>query len=140
LYERKPSGSISDRSNAHSLVCGPALDLRRLADPQDKAIHRVKQTLVRIVGNRADREQAEKLAEVLASGAWTHDYAIAVSEARNLGIPLGKELAQDSSAPLSTSTSRGAANRDVIVAESSIIHHEHGRFELASAAGERLRK
>jgi len=66
-----------------------------LADVGEKAIRQVKQTVIRIVSNRADREQAEKLAEVLASGTWTHDYPITVSEARDLGIPVDVDVPKE---------------------------------------------
>ncbi|MGD9029957.1 MAG: ATP-dependent Clp protease proteolytic subunit [Anaerolineae bacterium] len=66
-----------------------------LADVGEKAIKQVKQTVIRIVSNRADREQAEKLAEVLATGTWTHDYPITVSEARDLGIPVDVDVPKE---------------------------------------------
>jgi ClpP class serine protease len=66
-----------------------------LADVGEKAMRQVKQTVIRIVSNRADRERAEELAEILATGTWTHDYPITVSEARDLGIPVSIELPQE---------------------------------------------
>jgi ClpP class serine protease len=66
-----------------------------LADVGEKAIRQVKQTVIRIVSNRADLEHAEKLAETLASGIWTHDYPITVGEARDLGIPVSVEVPQE---------------------------------------------
>jgi ClpP class serine protease len=66
-----------------------------LADVGEKAIKQVKQTVVRIVSSRADQEQAEKLAETLATGTWTHDYPITVSEAKDLGIPVDVDVPQE---------------------------------------------
>lgn len=63
-----------------------------LADVGEKAIKQVKQTVIRIVTNRADRETAEHLAAVLATGTWTHDYPITVREARELGMPVTTDV------------------------------------------------
>jgi len=66
-----------------------------LADIAEKAIQQVKQTVVRIVSNRSTQEHAEELAETLATGTWTHDYPITVSEAKALGIPVSVEVPQE---------------------------------------------
>ena len=63
-----------------------------LADVGQKAIDRVKQTVIRIVTNRADEETAKKLASSLATGTWTHDYPITVREAQGLGMPVSTEV------------------------------------------------
>jgi ClpP class serine protease len=66
-----------------------------LADIAEKAIKQVKQTVIRIVSNRADQETGEKLAEALATGVWTHDYPITVREARDLGMPVSTEVPEE---------------------------------------------
>jgi ClpP class serine protease len=66
-----------------------------LADVAEKAIEQVKRTVIQIVSNRADRETAEKQADILATGTWTHDYPITVSEAKDLGIPVGIEVPEE---------------------------------------------
>jgi ClpP class serine protease len=66
-----------------------------LADVGEKAINQVKQTVTRIVSTRADLEQAKELAEILATGTWTHDYPITVSEAQDLGIPASIDVPQE---------------------------------------------
>ena len=66
-----------------------------LADVGRKAIKQVKQTVVRIVTNRADQETGEKLAEALATGKWTHDYPITVWEARDLGLPVSTDVPEE---------------------------------------------
>ena len=38
------------------------------------------------------REQAEALAQKLATGTWTHDYPISAEEARELGLPISTEI------------------------------------------------
>ena len=66
-----------------------------LADVAEKAIRQVKRTIVQIVGERMEPEQAEALAEKLATGTWTHDYPITVQEARGLGLPVSTEMPQE---------------------------------------------
>lgn len=66
-----------------------------LADVAEKAIRQVKQTIVQIVSERMEPEQAEALAEKLATGTWTHDYPITVQEAQELGLPVGTEMPQE---------------------------------------------
>ena len=57
-----------------------------LADIARKALRQVKQTVTKILRKRMPAETAERLAEVLASGRWTHDYPIEVEELRQLGL------------------------------------------------------
>ncbi|HEY76772.1 MAG TPA: hypothetical protein G4O00_11440 [Thermoflexia bacterium] len=66
-----------------------------LADVAEKAIRQVKQTIVQIVSERMEPEQAEALAEKLATGTWTHDYPITVQEAQELGLPVSTEMPQE---------------------------------------------
>ncbi|HID89775.1 MAG TPA: hypothetical protein EYH27_05240 [Anaerolineales bacterium] len=66
-----------------------------LADVAEKAIRQVRQTIVQIVSERMEPEQAEALAEKLATGTWTHDYPITVQEAQELGLPVGTEMPQE---------------------------------------------
>ncbi len=66
-----------------------------LADVGEKAIRQVKQTVIRIVAHRADREHAEEMAEKLATGTWTHDYPITVNEARALGVPVSIDVPEE---------------------------------------------
>lgn len=63
-----------------------------MADIAEKAIRQVKETVTCIVQERMPREQAEALAEKLATGTWTHDYPITVREARELGLPVSTEM------------------------------------------------
>jgi len=63
-----------------------------LADISRKAIQQVKETIRRIACCHYTPEQAEKLADELASGRWTHDYPITIDEARQLGLLVNTEM------------------------------------------------
>jgi len=63
-----------------------------LADVAGKAIRQVKRTVVKILEDKMSQEEAENLAETLATGRWTHDYPITVEEARSLGLPVSTEM------------------------------------------------
>jgi ClpP class serine protease len=63
-----------------------------LADVARKAIKQVKDIVKKILGERFTPEAADSLAEILASGRWTHDYPISVEEARGLGLPVTTEV------------------------------------------------
>lgn len=67
-----------------------------LADMAKKARAQVRDTIVEIlVGNDMAREQAEKIAEALSCGQWTHDYPIGLEEARKLGMPVKEGLPKE---------------------------------------------
>ncbi len=66
-----------------------------MADISRKAVRQVKETVVRIVSGWMDGEEAEELAEKLASGTWTHDYPIRVEEAEGLGLPVSTEVPEE---------------------------------------------
>ena len=67
-----------------------------LADMAKKARAQVRNTIVEILmGNDMPREQAEKIAEALSCGQWTHDYPIGLEEARRLGIPVKEGLPKE---------------------------------------------
>jgi ClpP class serine protease len=66
-----------------------------LADVSEKAIRQVKQTIVQIVGEHMEAEQAERLAETMASGTWTHDYPITVAKAHELGLPVSTDMPRE---------------------------------------------
>jgi len=67
-----------------------------LADMAKKARAQVRNTIVEILmGNDMPREQAEKIAEALSCGQWTHDYPIGLEEARKLGIPVKEGLPKE---------------------------------------------
>ncbi|MFO7772198.1 hypothetical protein HAT86_16355 [Roseovarius gahaiensis] len=59
-----------------------------LADVSDKAIRQVTRGAVEIMTPRMARDKAEELAHKLASGTWTHDYALTPAEAQELGLEI----------------------------------------------------
>jgi ClpP class serine protease len=60
-----------------------------------KAIAQVKHLVSEILGDHMPPDQAEALAETLATGTWTHDYPISVGEAQALGLPISTDMPQD---------------------------------------------
>jgi ClpP class serine protease len=59
-----------------------------LADVSEKALVQVKKGAVELLTPRMEQGAAEALAEKLAGGYWTHDYALTAEEARTLGLPV----------------------------------------------------
>lgn len=62
------------------------------ADIARKAINQVKDTVKNILKERISPEVAENLADILASGRWTHDYPISTEEVRQLGLPVSTDV------------------------------------------------
>jgi ClpP class serine protease len=79
VLQRKPIAEIDDATVI-------------LADMAEKALRQVRATVVSLVNERMSEEDSERLAEVLASGTWTHDYPIKVEQARELGLPVNTEM------------------------------------------------
>jgi ClpP class serine protease len=59
-----------------------------LADLSEKAIEQVKRGAAELMAPRKDTKAAEALADELAGGRWTHDYALTAIEAGKLGLPI----------------------------------------------------
>jgi ClpP class serine protease len=59
-----------------------------LADMSEKALAQVKRGAVELLTPRLEQAAAEQLAEKLAGGQWTHDYALTAQEASALGLPV----------------------------------------------------
>lgn len=54
-----------------------------------KALRQVRDLVIEITtANGMDEERAQKLADTLTSGQWTHDYPISYEEAEQLGLPV----------------------------------------------------
>jgi len=66
-----------------------------LADISEKAIAQLKNTVRNILGKRMGQDKAEQLAETLATGKWTHDYALTYEELKELGLPVSTEMPAD---------------------------------------------
>lgn len=63
-----------------------------LADVARKAMAQVRATVLELLAERMHGEQAEALADKLATGTWTHDYPITAEEAKALGLPVSTEM------------------------------------------------
>lgn len=59
-----------------------------LADVSEKALAQVKKGAVELLTPQMEQSKAEALAEQLAGGHWTHDYALTADEATKLGLPI----------------------------------------------------
>jgi ClpP class serine protease len=59
-----------------------------LADVSEKALDQVKRGAVELLTPRLDKKKATAIAEKLAGGHWTHDYALTATEAQNIGLPV----------------------------------------------------
>jgi ClpP class serine protease len=79
VVDKKPIAKVDDRT----LI---------LADVGRKAIAQVKQAAAELLTRRLGAEQADALAEKLASGTWTHDYPIWASTAKSLGLPINTNM------------------------------------------------
>ncbi len=66
-----------------------------LADVSEKALAQVKQGAVELMTPRMDKAPAQKLAEKLAGGHWTHDYALTADEAKSIGLPVEVGMPQE---------------------------------------------
>ncbi len=63
-----------------------------LADVAEKAISQIQQLIVQILERRMSKAKARKLAQILSSGTWTHDYPITYEQAKALNLPVTKEM------------------------------------------------
>ena len=63
-----------------------------LADVAHKALVQVETTVRDLLTERMPGDQAAALAKKLASGTWTHDYAITSEAARSLGLPISTDM------------------------------------------------
>ena len=66
-----------------------------LADVSEKALAQVKKGAVELLTPRMEQAAAEALAEKLAGGHWTHDYALTAAEAAQLGLPVKVGMPSD---------------------------------------------
>src|ERR1700716_3297181 len=82
VVEQKPIERIDDKT----LI---------MADVGRKAITQVKQAANELLTRRLSAEQANTIAEKLASGTWTHDYPIWASTAKSLGLPTSTDMPDD---------------------------------------------
>ena len=79
VLQRKPLERVHD----HTII---------LADMAEKALKQVKETVTRLLSERMDADKAQKTAELLSQGTWTHDYPITVDQARSLGLAVNTNV------------------------------------------------
>ncbi len=79
VVEQKPIAEIDDQT----LV---------MADIGRKAIAQVKQAARELLERKMPADQAERLAEKLSTGTWTHDYPIFANVAKELGLPVATNM------------------------------------------------
>jgi len=67
-----------------------------LADVAEKALSRMKNTIVRLlVAKGHSEEKAERVADLLTSGYWTHDYPLNVEVVKELGLNVTTEVPKE---------------------------------------------
>lgn len=82
-----PAASIVAARDAKS--ADKVFDLTHvLADVSEKALAQVKRGAVELMTPRMELAKAKRLAEKLAGGHWTHDYALTAEEAASIGLPV----------------------------------------------------
>ena len=59
-----------------------------LADVSEKALAQVKRHAIELMTPRVTEAKAKRIAEKLAGGHWTHDYALTAEEAASIGLPV----------------------------------------------------
>jgi ClpP class serine protease len=59
-----------------------------LADISRKAMKQVRRCVETILAEKMTAPEAAKLARILTSGKWTHDYPITLEEARSINLPV----------------------------------------------------
>ena len=79
VIEQKPASEIDD----NTLV---------MADVGRKAIAQVKEAAQELLARRLPAAEAERLAERLSTGTWTHDYPIFAAKAKELGLPVSTDM------------------------------------------------
>jgi ClpP class serine protease len=65
------------------------------ADVAEKAIAQLRETVKELLTRSQSADQSEKLAGLLATGTWTHDYPITVAEAGRLGLKVRSDMPEE---------------------------------------------
>lgn len=63
-----------------------------MADIGRKAIAQLKTAATTLLQRHLGAEEAQKLAEKLSTGIWTHDYPISAEEAKSFGLPVSTAM------------------------------------------------
>jgi len=82
VVEQKPINKVDDET----LI---------LADVSRKAIVQVKNASRELLMRHMAQDQAESLADKLATGTWTHDYPISAEEAARLGLSINTDIPKE---------------------------------------------
>jgi ClpP class serine protease len=82
VLKRKPIAEVDDNTVI-------------LADVAEKAMRQLIEAAKSLLTRTQSPEKAAELAEILATGAWTHDYPITVEEARALGLRVNADMPRD---------------------------------------------
>jgi ClpP class serine protease len=82
VVEQKPISKVDDET----LI---------LADVSRKAIVQVKNASRELLMRHMAQDQAESLADKLATGTWTHDYPISAEEATRLGLSINTDIPKE---------------------------------------------
>jgi ClpP class serine protease len=82
VVEQKPIAEIDDQTLIQ-------------ADQSRKAIDQVERFVHRLLARQLPEDRASELAHTLASGTWTHDYPITVTEARELGLTVSTDMPEE---------------------------------------------
>ncbi len=79
VLDQKPADKIDDQT----LI---------LADVAGKAIRQVRDSVKKLLHGRYPDDQVERLAEILSTGTWTHDYPVTADEAQELGLKVNTDM------------------------------------------------
>jgi ClpP class serine protease len=82
VLKRKPIAEVDDNTVI-------------LADVAEKAMRQLIEAAKSLLTRTQSPEKAAELAEILATGAWTHDYPITVEEARALGLRVNTDMPRE---------------------------------------------
>jgi ClpP class serine protease len=63
-----------------------------LADVAEKAVAQLREAARELLGRTLPPEKAAELADLLATGTWTHDYPITYDKAKQLGLPVREDM------------------------------------------------
>lgn len=66
-----------------------------LADVGEKAVSQLRECASELLSRSQSAEQARKLAELLSTGTWTHDYPITVEEGLRLGLKVRTDMPKE---------------------------------------------
>jgi len=79
VVSRKPIAEVDDQT----LI---------LADVADKAMNQIRESVRELFTRSVSADKARELAELLATGTWTHDYPITFDQAQRLGFKVRSEM------------------------------------------------